>query len=332
MIFIILKFLKTLKPLLRKRGFIVFTIFLLTVLFFTYLFSTIEHTDYFTSLYWTIITMATIGYGDVVPNTYTGKILAMIVAFTGIAIYTLFISLLAERVASINIKKFLGLLSVNLKNHIILVGWNETSKEAIRELKIGKPESKIVVIVPHDVREPLLSDLHVIVGDVLSEETLRRASVDHASHVIITLDDDSKTVLLTLLIRKLNRNVKIIAEALSFKNVDFIKSAGADKVILSKGLCGRLIASAVFEPSVVDFIEDVTTSTYGNDVVETQIREVIGETVSEALSIVKEKYDAIMIGLVRNGKVIINPQANLKIREDDKILIIEKTRRHSYRD
>jgi len=39
-----------------------------------------------------------------------------------------------------------------------------------------------------------------------------------------------------------------------------------------------------------------------------------------------------MIGLVRNGKVIINPQANLKIREDDKILIIEKTRRHSYRD
>ena len=106
----------------------VVSIFALMTLIYTLAFQILEGKDVLTSLYWTVITMATIGYGDITPQTTTGKILAMMIAISGIAIYTAFASIIVDYITERNIKRIYGLYSVKEKEHIVIIGWNEATK------------------------------------------------------------------------------------------------------------------------------------------------------------------------------------------------------------
>jgi voltage-gated potassium channel len=79
-----------------NKGFCVCLIFLAITVVYTLSFEIVEGKDALMSLYWTVITMATIGYGDVTPQTTAGKVLAMLIAISGIAIYTAFASIIVE--------------------------------------------------------------------------------------------------------------------------------------------------------------------------------------------------------------------------------------------
>ncbi len=293
--------------------------FLICTVAYTLLFHLIENRDIITSLYWTVITMATIGYGDITPTTTAGKLLAMAMAISGIAIYTAFASVIVDHITEKNIRRLQGLDSVKINGHIIIVGWNEATMEALKELK-HNVDCEAVVISPHPIEHKC------VVGDPTDKETLIKASINKARCMLISTGDDSKTILTILLAKKLNPNINIVAEAVKMESAELIRFAGADRVILSKGFAGRLLASAIFEESVVRFFEDVTTSAEGDDVFEIPAKEVAGKSVLQAMIELKEKYNYLLVGLVSNGEILINPSSDRVIKAEDRILVIGRRR------
>ena len=298
---------------MKKAPTIALALVLMTVAY-TIAFQTVERKDLLTSFYWTIITMATIGYGDVTPQTIIGKILAIMIAISGIAIYTAFASVIVDYITERNIKRLQGLLSVKGRDHIVIIGWNEATKEAIKELKAAV-NCEVVVISDKPVENKC------VVGDFTDENVLKKAGVERAKYVIISTGDDSKTVLTTLIVKKINPKVKVIAEVLRLDNMELLSFAGADTVVLSEGFAGRLLASAVFESSVVRFFEEVSSALHGEDVFEISADEFAGLKVLDAMIKLKKERNLTLVGIVKRD-VIVNPKYDKVIDKGDKLIVI----------
>lgn len=313
----------TFKKLLRKHSFQALSLFSTTLLLGVVGFHVLEGRGWFESLYWAMVTIATIGYGDIVPTTQGGKVLAMIMAFLGIGLFATMVTFMTNHFLNSTMRRLFGLESCRWKNHVIICGWNESVESAINEL-LSTPGVKVAVVRPPTVgsiegRE----NLTVVPDDPMREEALRKAGIDRASHIIVSMGDDSKTILTVLTVKRLRPDVKVVAEALNSKHVPLIKQAGAEHVVNSLSFSGRLLASSIYKPGVVAMFEEISTSGVGNDVLEVDApRQLIGKRFREALIELKEKYDTLIVGLRRGDRTIVNPDLDETLRQGDSLLVI----------
>ncbi|AFK21826.1 calcium-gated potassium channel protein [Pyrococcus sp. ST04] len=287
-----------------------------------------ENIDFFTALYWAVITMSTIGYGDITPTTEGGRVVAMIAAVAGISSFTALVSLIAEYFLTSSLRRMMGMHSVKFNDHYVVIGKGAGVKAFIEELisamDRGEVEKRGVVVIVESEEEKrqlnLPEEVEVIVGDPTEEETLRRASIEKAKHVIITLENDSKSVFVTLKVKRLSK-AKIHVEALREESVPILKTAGAERVVLSRGLAGRLLASSIFEPEVVDVLEDLMASSTGHDLVIIEDRRIWNKTFKEAIEILSGKM--LPIGYVKE-RIKLAPPLDEIVPEGAKLICIVK--------
>ncbi len=145
-------------------------------------------------------------------------------------------------------------------------------------------------------------------------------------HVVLALDDDSRSVFVTLRVKSIS-SAKVLVEALSGDSIDLLKQAGADRVILSRGgLAGRLLASAVIEPEVVDVIDDITSSLGGYDITVVKLPEVWGGMMySEALELVQKKYGLYLMGYYTDRPVLV-PRLDSPVPEGSKLIVLREVK------
>ncbi|WFO75441.1 NAD-binding protein [Desulfurococcaceae archaeon MEX13E-LK6-19] len=273
------------------------------------------------ALYWSLITMATIGYGDITPKTGPGYFVASIAAIMGIAVYTLTISIIADAFLSSTLKKVLGLGKLRGKK-ILVVGDASSCKEIISELIRNNLEDYTGWVMSKTPKTP--PPIDYIVGEY-DEDTLKRAGIEKASHIVLCLDDDSKTLHLALLIRKLNKKALVTAVVLSDNTGDLLKEAGVDYV-LTEGIIGRLAASSVFEPLVVSFIRDVTTAKGYADLIEYDISDkeeglTIRELEEKLFKKDGSRYKVLY--MTRNGQQFFLPPENTVLKTGDKLVLLK---------
>ncbi len=299
-----------------KNSLIIFIIFIVLTIIYSLSFSIMEHVSFLDGLYWTVISMTTIGYGDITPKTTYGRFLAIAIALTGIGVYSTLASLMINYIVDTNIARFQGLLSMKKKNHIVIIGWNEASKECLEELRANNIKEDVVI-----VSESSVYGYDYVMGELDNKEILNKAGIDKAKYVIISTNDDSKAILITLIVRQLNPSATIIVKCIKDDNFDLLKHSGADFVILSEGFAGRLMASSIFESSVVLFFEDASTSRYGNDIFEYRWT---GEDVKFMDIFIKLKNDKnlTIIGILRDGNLISNPKSDFIVKKDDILVVI----------
>ncbi|NJE85440.1 calcium-gated potassium channel protein [Thermococcus sp. CX2] len=299
-------------------------------LVFATLFMYFEKVDFFTAFYWALITMATIGYGDITPETGAGRIVAMVAAVAGISTFTALVSVLAEYFISSSLRRMMGMHRVKYVGHYVIIGQGSSVPSCVSELmsaiSSGDADLKpIVVVLPSDEERKkmeLPEEVEVLIGDSTNRETLERAHVEGASHVILSLEDDSKSVFTTLMIKRLSK-AKVFVEALRPESVELLKQAGADRVITSRSLAGRLLASSVFEPEVVDVIDDLTTASRGYDIAAITRKELWGVPYFEAFKrLYAEGY--FLVGYYRDGAVLM-PGLSEPIPEGAKLLVIKRS-------
>lgn len=293
-----------------------FGIFAVLTIVYSIAFSIMEHVSFLDSLYWTIISMTTIGYGDITPQTTYGRFLAIAIALTGIGVYSTLASLMISYIVDTNIAKFQGLLSMKKKDHIVIIGWNEASKECLDELRANNIKEDVVI-----VSESSVYGHDYVMGELDDKEVLNKAGIDKAKYVIISTNDDSKTILITLIVRQLNPRATIIVKCIKDDNFDLLKHSGADFVILSEGFAGRLMASSIFESSVVMFFEDTSTCKYGSDIFE--IKWDGGDTKFIDIFVnLKNDKNLTIIGILRDGELITNPKSDFMVKKDDVLVAI----------
>jgi voltage-gated potassium channel len=222
----------------------------------------------FDSFWWAFVTITTVGYGDRVPATVPGRILAIIVMLLGIVA----ISTLSGTIASIfvdrKIREGKGLQDVNLRSHAVLCGWNvngERILEGLGHLYRGGKRGVVLVNEMDPEEFQTLSarhekmDLRFVRGDFCNEKVLRRASVQTAKTAIILSDTsgraaqtnaDERTILAALAIKALKADIVTVAEVLNPENEQHLRRANVDDVLVNGEFNGFLLASATLSPAI----------------------------------------------------------------------------------
>ncbi|OYT62254.1 hypothetical protein B6U81_01205 [Thermoplasmatales archaeon ex4484_30] len=276
----------------------------------------LENASWLDSFYWIVITLSTVGYGDLTPHSPLMKIIVFPIVLVGIVVFASITGLIVEEQQA----RLRGLKPSRQNKHVIILGYNDAAESAIQELK-GKYEITLVDN-EQDVNPKIEENIHFIRGDPKKEESLLRANIEKAEFVLITLKEDSDAILATLAVRNLNEKAKIIVSISSMENVRRARAAGAHVVVTVDALAGRFLASAVFEENVVKFFEDVSSGKEGYDIVEIDAKEMKGKKVKD---IILQNYkDGLLLAVSREGRLFIKPDLEMEIEKDDKLLFIRE--------
>jgi len=279
------------------------------------------------SLYWAVVTMATVGYGDIVPKTFWGTVVTVETIVVGIAVFTMMVSLLAEEFMNASIRKSMGLGRLR-KVDMLVIGELESCREAVEELKLNLPNARIGWLMPEAPKQPP-RDIDFVAGDPADEEVLKRAAADRVKDVVICLSDDSKAVHTVLMLRRLNKAARVVCLANNERSRELLEEAGADQVIPAR-ILGRLLASAAFEPGVAEFLREVTTARGFGDLTEVRVgKDLAGLTVGEAEEVLGRRdgrYSYKALALVRGGKLRLAPPPSERLEEGDSLVMLKALR------
>ncbi len=224
--------------------------------------------DYITgigdALWFAIVTMATVGYGDKTPVTLPGRIVGSVMILGSVVLVSLFTATVSSLLVARRIKEGDVLDAEILNGHTILCGWNKNMPRFLSTLSSAGP--RVVVLIneaPNDVIEPHVkayANLKILFvrGSFTQESILNEAAVKHAAHVVIVPDesrlnpeeagDEQQTVLATLIIKELAPQVKVYAHVLHREDAAHVKRAKADEVIVSDEFTGEMLANHVAHP------------------------------------------------------------------------------------
>jgi voltage-gated potassium channel len=213
--------------------------------------------DLINSLYYTIITIATVGYGDISPVTPTQKLFTVTLVMGGVGlvayVFTLTISVVTMAVEEITSGSRMRRRMAATKNHFVLCGYGRVGAAVFRELK---KRNQTAIIIERDkkiVEKELWEDPEVLAipGDATDEDILMDAGIKKARGVIITTGDDVDNLFITLTAREIHPEIWIVARASKRENIKRLLRSGADRVISPETSGGEDIYFAAVEPTIM---------------------------------------------------------------------------------
>jgi voltage-gated potassium channel len=255
------------------------------------------------AIWWVLVTMTTVGYGDRVPITPGGRAIGITVMFLGVALVSLFTATVSSIFVARQIKEGRGLEQIKLKNHLIICGWNFNGEQILNTLlKHSKNKSQIVLI--NQLGEDDISDvlnqfsalkIKFVHGDYTKESVLNRANIASADTAIVLPDfsatlgekSDERTILATLSIKTINPKIKLYAHIINRENLSHLKKAKADDVLVSDAYTGFILAAHILSPGIPQTIEAL----FSEDSKHNLIREEINQTyVGKTFADIREHY------------------------------------------
>ena len=246
----------------------------LIIIMGTILFSLFEGISYFDAFYWTIVVISTVGFGDITPQTFMGKILFIVLVVFGLSLFGYFISMISsiiteEKLSSI-FKYYFVMDGGRLSGHTIIVGWTDVAKYVYEELVNNNVQC--IVLVDDDQLATKLSreGISVYFGSLEDNKHLEDLSIDRASAAIIVEEDPSRMILTILRLRRINKKLKIIVSNRDDELDTILREAGATHVVNSSNVLGRILANYVFEPNAADVAIDLL-SAGGLDITEVRV-------------------------------------------------------------
>lgn len=258
---------------IRNKLFIPILLIILINTFGTTGYMVIEGWNFRDSLFMTMTTLTTVGYGEVHDLTPAGEVFTMVLLTLGVGTILYLLSALAKIVLEGELKQIIGRSRLErrmkyLKDHYIVCGYGRMGKTVAKELSSKGIDIIAIEKNPVDIEDkegPVL-----IEGDATQDEVLLRAGIERARGLISVLPTDAENLFVVLSARGLNPHLHIYTRAGDESSELKILRAGADRVVSPYHTGGLRIANMILKPAVVDFIELATKS--GN--LEIQIEEI----------------------------------------------------------
>ena len=283
------------------------------------------------AIYMTVITVTTVGFGEVKPFTPEEKIFTIFLILTSITVFGYAVSAFSEFLVSGKLFDHFKHKRVEkqinkLVGHTIVCGYGRNGKQAISKLKnYGKQyvviEKSRVLIEKLDL-EGVLN----VEGDSTTDEFLLKAGILKASNLITALPSDADNLFVVLSARQLNKGCKIISRASKETSYSKLKIAGADNVIMPDKLGGDHMASLVVTPDVIEFvdrltIEGETTANLEEIDVDELPKIYLGKTILDLD--IRKKTGCTVIGLRNPDKdYIINPEADSILIKGSHLIVL----------
>lgn len=308
--------------------------FLVVVLFGIFGYTWIEGWNFLDSLYMTIITLSTVGYGEVREIGPGGRVFTVLLIVFGLFTITYIVGLVAETLVAGEIRSVLGRRKVSkkiksLKDHYIICGYGRIGSIICKGLT-RKAIPLMVIEKDEHVQEELEQDeILYLQGDATHEETLLEAGIEKAKGLVSVVSSDAENVYICLTARGLNPRLYILSRAEDEASERKLLRAGANKVILPYILGGRRMVQAIIRPTVSDFLE----SAVHDQSFELAIEEItVGEDsrlANRSLvdSGIRQEMDVIIIGIKeKDGEILFNPSSRTKIKSGDILIAMGRNK------
>ncbi|WP_373893152.1 TrkA family potassium uptake protein [Virgibacillus sp. CBA3643] len=307
---------------------------LLLMFVFGFIISIVEPDQFptiFDGIWWAFVTAATVGYGDYVPLTIPGKVVAILLILTGGGLIAFYITSFAS--ISIKHERDLesGKVTFKSSDHLIFIGWNERTRQLL-DITIDNDPNVRIVLIDRSLDHLAFQHypVHFIHGDPTEDQILRQANIERAKRVVITADinqnerqSDNNTILATVAIRGNNKDVPIIAEILSKIQIENALRAGASTIIKSNDFMSALLyheLSSTDKAMPFDTVLQLLKKQQFNHI---NLPEslVDGSFLQASIFLLKENY--LLLGLIRNEEWHINPKADFMLEKDDILLTMK---------
>ena len=303
------------------------------ILFFLVLFGFIIHMvepntfpTIIEGIWWAVVTISTVGYGDYSPTTTLGRIIGSVLILTGAGIVTSYFASISKATITTEQQLLKGTKEYTGKQHYIIVGWNERSKEIIEEIHERKHELNIVLIDSTLKEHPLpRTNIYFVHGHATVDSVLLRANVKEAALVLITTDyhqneyqTDMFSILTLLAVKGLNPNVYCIVEILTKEQKENAIRAGADRLIETNKFASEYMLHCLLSGHKLQFQEESADF----HIAKLDMKHEWVKYTFQQLSGILLEQEILLIGFIREGKKRYKPPVNIQMQAGDSLLII----------
>lgn len=302
-----------------------------------------EITSLFDAFYLSVVTMATVGYGDISPHTTSGRVTAMVLIFFGLVFIAFFTSIIVaafnEKISDMRDNRVYAEIK-HFKNFTIICGFGRVGQHIAQQLQKNRQHFVIIDNNPSAVEKARRLGYLVVHANASDNGVLHSVGINQAAAAVLcTTGDDVVNVYITLTSRHLNPDIRIISRANNPENVNKLYQAGATNVIQPFEIAGMLVAEYIGQPVafealfgtirqekelVMDTLPVLTHSMIdGKTIAETQFGQkkllLIGVISGNALHAEhKNRYP------VKNQHFYFNPDPNFTLRDGDLLLLLGK--------
>lgn len=318
-------------PQFLRRLLLIAVLLALEITIGTFGFVEVEGWSFFDGFYMTLMTVTTVGYGEVHPLSYHGRMFASVLMLIGVTTVFVSIAILGETLLRLEMTDYFGRrrrdrMLKNVKGHYIVCGAGRVGRSVIQELL--RSEATVVLIDDKVERARWATDKGVItlVGDATKDEVLRQASVETAKGLVAAISSDAENVYVALSAKVLNPQLVISARASDEQAEEKLRRAGATAVFTPYTFIGHRLAQSMLRPHVASFL-DVASAFHQSSDLDLEIEQLQVDPSSRLVSNTLEqlrlgsKYGVIVLAVQRNkGVMEFNPAADLRIEAGDVLI------------
>jgi voltage-gated potassium channel len=292
------------------------------------------HPGLLNAFYWAMVTIATVGYGDVVPTNNDAKVFTIGIIAAEVFLSAYLVSVVLGVVQEEGRQREMGILGTNFTNHIIVLGFGPVGAAAVRELLIQEETVAVVTESPDQVSfvRTLAPEkqLFVTYGPPADQEILRRVNLPAAHSVIVCTTDDTANLVAALNARSLSPRIRIVVSVTRSELKQTLKTAGVTYVASPGEMAGRLCADAAFRPEIANAVDDLTAADVRSDMTEyilTESTPISRQTLLEAEALVRRETDCLVVGYARpdpSGEYVtqLNPPTSFRFQPGDAIIVL----------
>ena len=291
---------------------------------------------FFDAIWYSFVTLTTVGYGDYYPVTVPGKILGFFYILGSISILGYVLAEFTGKIVKYIEKQKLGMNGTKFKNHFVIIGWNDFASYVADQ--ILQTDGKIAIITNNRNDVDLLNEKYAqkevftLFTDFSDLPAFERANITKSSKVWINNGDDSQKLITTVNLKKHYPNLEIALALDSPDLKETFRSVGVTYIVSKNEITSRLLASYLFEPQIALFTEDLMNVAHTKedyDLLQFAVRDrnpYLNQNYLEAFVNIKKEHNAVLMGLSReiNGQheIMKNPAAGTTIQREDFLLLM----------
>ena len=296
------------------------------------------------AIWWAMVTMTTVGYGDFFPQTFVGRYFIAYPCFLlGIGLLAFLVGVIAEAIFKKVSRRRKGLMSVKDSGHIVICNYPSLARVSrlIEELRAESTHADTKFVLVCDTLDELPAELdgrnvQFVKGDPAQHETLEKANILECEGVVVlpvdpgNPDSDYRSfaigTIIKLIERQEGRPIKIIVEMLNKDNVKIMSRTGVDGIISPDGISARLLVQEYLDPGIHEVIEQLITTRQGSQfyLYDTKL---VGSRVRDIqVKVIEYPTDQQIVGVFRDGHAIMNPPKVMEIQEGDKLVLLSESR------
>lgn len=292
-----------------------------------------HHTNF---IYWLAVTASTVGYGDLSPQSSAGKlVVAFYVIPVGLTLFAMVIGRIAAWVSEQWKKGLNGMRSLNLQNHILVIGWNDQRtlmlvNLLLKERQATSEQPEIVLCVKAHIENPLPGKIEFVhVESFNKDDDMDRACVDSASVILIDNPQDDVTMTTALYCSKRNPNAHLVAYFDDESLVTLLQQH-CPNVECTPSVAVEMLAKSAFDPGSSMLHHDLLSVNEGQAQYSATIPNNASTVSMERIfHNLKKQYDAIVIGYAPEGhyrNMVVNPPLDTQLNPGDRIFYIASSR------